>query len=67
MSETNWERLDALEEKDIDLSDTSEITPEMLARAIIRHRLKPVPPKAQMTKETASVQVSTVPTGKSSG
>jgi uncharacterized protein (DUF4415 family) len=48
-SRTDWERLDALRDEDIDLSDTPEITPEMFAKAIVRRGLKPVPPKAQIT------------------
>ncbi len=48
-SRTNWARLDALREKDIDLSDTPEITPQMFAKAIVRKGLKPIPPKSQVT------------------
>lgn len=48
-SQTNWARLDALEEKDTDLSDTPEITPRMFAKAVVRHGLKPALPKAQVT------------------
>jgi uncharacterized protein (DUF4415 family) len=48
-SQTNWARLDALKEKDIDLTDTPEITPQMFAKAVVRRGLKPVPPKAQVT------------------
>ncbi len=48
-SQTNWEQLDALAEKDIDLSDTPELSPEMFAKAVVRRGLKPVPPKAQVT------------------
>jgi len=48
-SQTDWARLDALRDEDIDLSDTPEITPEMFAKAIVRRGLKPVPPKAQVT------------------
>ncbi len=48
-SQTDWARLDALKDDDIDLSDTPEITPEMFAKAIVRRGLKPVPPKAQVT------------------
>lgn len=48
-SQTDWERLDALKDEDIDLSDTPEITPEMFAKAIVRRGLKPVPLKAQIT------------------
>jgi uncharacterized protein (DUF4415 family) len=48
-SQTNWERLDALKDADIDLSDIPEITPEMFAKAVVRRGLKPVPNKAQVT------------------
>ncbi len=48
-SQTDWARLDALRDGEIDLSDTPEITPQMFARAVVRHGLKPVPPKAQVT------------------
>ncbi len=48
-SRTDWARLDALKDDDIDLSDTPEITPEMFAKAVVRRGLKPVSPKAQIT------------------
>ena len=48
-SQTDWERLDAMTDEDIDLSDCPEITPEMLAKAVVRRGLKPVPNKAQVT------------------
>jgi len=48
-SQTNWARLDSQKDKDIDLSDAPEITPEMFARAIVRRGLKPVRSKAQVT------------------
>ncbi|HEV2859921.1 MAG TPA: BrnA antitoxin family protein [Pyrinomonadaceae bacterium] len=48
-SRTDWERVDALKDKDIDFSDTPEVSPEMFARAVVRHGLKPVPRKAQLT------------------
>jgi uncharacterized protein (DUF4415 family) len=41
--------VDALKDKDIDFSDTPEVSPEMFARAVVRHGLKPVPRKAQLT------------------
>jgi uncharacterized protein (DUF4415 family) len=41
--------VDALKEEDIDRSDTPEVSPEMFARAVVRHGLKPVPRKAQLT------------------
>lgn len=48
-SMTDWERLDAMTDEDIDLSDIPEITPEMFARAVVRHGLKPEPTKEQVT------------------
>ena len=38
-----------MEDKDIDLSETAEITPEMFAQAVVRKGLKPVPRKEQLT------------------
>jgi len=46
---TDWQRLDALQDEDIDLSDVPEITPEMFARAVIRRGLKPPSGKQQIT------------------
>jgi len=46
---TDWKRLDALQDEDIDLSDVPEITPEMFARAVVRRGLKPPPTKQQIT------------------
>jgi uncharacterized protein (DUF4415 family) len=40
--------MDFPEDEDIDLSDIPEITLEMLARAVVRRGLKPVPKKAQI-------------------
>ncbi len=48
-SQTDWNRLDAMKEDEIDLSDIPEITPEMFAKAVVRKGLKPVPRKAQLT------------------
>ncbi len=48
-SETDWKRLDAMKDEDIDLSDIPEIPPEMFARGIIRRGLKPVVRKKQLT------------------
>ena len=48
-SRTDWKRVDALKDEDIDLSDTPEVSPEMFARAVVRRGLKPVPRKAQLT------------------
>ena len=46
---TDWERLDAMQDDDIDLSDAPEITPEMFAKAIVNRSLKPAPTKQQIT------------------
>ena len=48
-SRTDWKRLDAMKDEDIDLSDIPAITPEMFARAIVRRNLKPVAGKEQLT------------------
>lgn len=48
-SETDWERLDAMQDEDIDLSDIPEMTPEMMARAVLRKGLQPIPRKKQIT------------------
>ena len=38
-SQTDWQRLDAMPDKDIDLSDCPEITPELFAKAVVRRGL----------------------------
>lgn len=48
-SRTNWRRVDALRDREIDLSETPEITPELFAQAVLRKGLKPVPRKMQLT------------------
>ncbi len=48
-SKTDWARVDAMKDKEINFSDTPEVSPEMFARAIVRRGLKPVPRKAQLT------------------
>jgi hypothetical protein len=35
-SETDWARLDAMSDADIDLSDCPEVTPDMFAGAVVR-------------------------------
>jgi uncharacterized protein (DUF4415 family) len=47
--QSDLERLDALTDEEIDLSDTPEITPEMFAKAIVRRGLTPPPSKQQVT------------------
>ena len=48
-SQTDWKRVDALRDREIDLSDTPELTPQMFARAIVRRGLKPAVRKKQLT------------------
>lgn len=48
-SRTDWQRVDAQRDEDIDFSDAPEMTPEMFARAILRKGLKPVARKSQIT------------------
>ena len=48
-SRTDWKRVDALKDEDIDLSESPEVSPEMFARAIVRRGLRPVSRKAQLT------------------
>ena len=47
-SQTDWERLDAMQDEEIDFSDIPEVTPEMFAKAIVRRGLKPHT-KSQLT------------------
>src|SRR5208283_2968685 len=46
---TDWKRVGALADRQIDFSDTPELTPEMFARAVVRRGLKPVARKRQLT------------------
>ena len=48
-SATDWKRIQAMTDNDIDLSDSPEVTPEQFAKAIIRRGLKPKTRKAQLT------------------
>ena len=48
-SQTDWDRVDKLHDKDIDFSDIPEVTPEMFAKAVLRKGLKPVARKTQVT------------------
>lgn len=47
-SGTDFKRLDAMTDADIDLSDIPEVTPEMFAKGILRRGLKPIT-KQQLT------------------
>ena len=48
-SQTDWKRLDAMTDEDIDLSDCPEVTPEMFAKAVVRRGLPNAQTKAQVT------------------
>ena len=48
-SRTDWNRVDALKDGEIDFSDTPELTPEMFARAVVRRGLQAVSRNAQLT------------------
>ncbi|NEP12943.1 MAG: BrnA antitoxin family protein [Symploca sp. SIO2C1] len=48
-SQTDWQRLDAMTDEEIDLSDCPEITPEMFATAVIRRGLPSSQAKIQVT------------------
>ena len=39
VSKTDWKRVDALRDEEIDLSDNPEVTPEMFAKATVRRGL----------------------------
>jgi hypothetical protein len=36
-SETDWVRIDAMSDEDIDFSDCPEVTPEMFSKATVRY------------------------------
>jgi uncharacterized protein (DUF4415 family) len=48
-SETDWERLDAMTDEEIDLTDCPEVTPAQFAKAVVRHGLPVDKNKAQVT------------------
>jgi uncharacterized protein (DUF4415 family) len=48
-SGTDLKRLRRMADKDIDLSEIPEVTPEMFAKAVVRRGLKPVARKSQLT------------------
>lgn len=41
-SQTDWERIDAMSDEDIDLSDIPEVTEDQMRRAVLRVDGKPV-------------------------
>ena len=48
-SQTDWQRLDAMSDEDIDLSDCPEITPSMFAKAVVKRGLPATKTKSQVT------------------
>ena len=48
-SRTDWARVKAMKDSEIDFSDSPELTPDAFARAVVRKGLKPVAAKTQLT------------------
>jgi uncharacterized protein (DUF4415 family) len=48
-SQTDWQRLDAMSDEDIDLSDCPEITPEQFAKAVVKRSFPVAKNEAQVT------------------
>ncbi len=48
-SQTDWKKVDTMTDKDINLSDLPEVSPEKFAKAIVRKGLKPIANKTQIT------------------
>ncbi len=48
-SQTDWERLEAMTDEDIDFSDCPEVTPEMFAKAVVKRGLPNSKTKTQVT------------------
>lgn len=48
-SQTDWQRLDRMNDEDIDLSDCPEVTPEQFAKALVRKGLPAAKRKEQVT------------------
>lgn len=46
---SDWARVDALKDEDIDFSDCPEIPPEMFAKAVVRRGGKAAPKQVQLT------------------
>ena len=46
-SQTNWARIDAMTDEEIDFTDCPEITDEMWATGVLQKNFKPIPTKSQ--------------------
>jgi len=49
VSKTDWKRVDALRDEEIDLSDNPKVTPEMFAKAMVHRGLVTPPSEEQVT------------------
>jgi uncharacterized protein (DUF4415 family) len=45
--QTDWKRIHAMKDEDIDFSDCPELTPEMFRRGVVRRNFKVVPRKKE--------------------
>ncbi len=48
-SQTDWKRIEAMRDEDIDFSDVPEITPEQFAKGVLMKGLKPVERKTLLS------------------
>ena len=48
-SQTDWNVVDAMDDKDIDLLDVPEVSVEQFAQGVVRKGLKSIPNKSQIT------------------
>ena len=48
-SRTDWNKVDAARDEDIDATDIPPISPKQFATALVREGLKPLPAKKQIT------------------
>jgi len=48
-SKTDWNLIDAMDDEDIDLLDTPEVSIEQFAKGVVRKGLKPTENKSQVT------------------
>ena len=48
-SKTDWDVVSNMNDKDIDMSDTPEISVEQFAKGVVRKGLKSIPKKSQVT------------------
>ena len=46
--QTDWQRVKNMPDNQIDLSDSPELTPEQLAKAVLRRGIKPTPNKEML-------------------